>query len=173
MKNIFKILGIFSWTFLSSCTINKSYMSNPAEVDIGIYGSFIKVFKTNTVDYNGELIAVDDKQLIVLTDEIAVPTKNYRVVTIKFEDIYNYQLYYAKAANLAPAIPLLAILSLTHGLYATGSAPTNIIITSLIAHSQTKEFQINKKEMSYSMLKKFARFPQGLPPNIDINKLSH
>jgi hypothetical protein len=48
------------------------------------------------------------------------------------------------------------------------TAPINLMVTIVVTMSSEDAFQYNEKNMSYEKLKMFARFPQGIPLNIDV-----
>jgi hypothetical protein len=48
------------------------------------------------------------------------------------------------------------------------TAPINLIVTISITVSGETAFQYSDKNITYDILKMFARFPQGIPPNMDL-----
>lgn len=117
----------------------------------------------------GELIAVDSVKIIVLTDSVLYHVKFAEV--IKLSEINHYTLRYAKPKHYGPLIPLYWLGSVFHGYYFVLTAPINILTTSIVTSTGEKAFTYNEKDLNFKKLKMFARFPQGLPPNIDINQI--
>lgn len=62
-------------------------------------------------------------------------------------------------------------MSLTHGLLFLGSAPVNLIVTSVVTADGLLAYRYDHGDISFEELKMFARFPQGMPPNIDVSEL--
>jgi len=159
-KYFFVLLAIF----ITGC-YTPNYIPSVESIDINQYGSYIKVshIKVGTID--GELIALDSSSIIVLSESIRTCVK------IPLKDINSFTLRYARPKNYAWSIPLFSLVSITHGFYGIISMPINLIITISESVGGNLEYRYNDKEISHKKLSMFARFPQGIPPNINIKMI--
>jgi hypothetical protein len=60
------------------------------------------------------------------------------------------------------------LLPFIHGWYSIFTIPIHLIVTISVTASGENAFKYNNKKMTYEELKMFARFPQGIPPDIDL-----
>lgn len=146
--------------FLSSCSAPQ-YVPKVEEVPFSAHGSHIEVQKNTKATIEGELIAVDVTGLTVLTDA----SKQLHIVS--FEDIEKFKLSYAQPNSYAWTIPVYTLSTLSHGVLLMITAPANIAITSVVTARGANAFTYNQTVISYEDLRMFARFPQGIPPNIE------
>ena len=64
---------------------------------------------------------------------------------------------------------LINLMSIGHGLFGVISLPINVLATNGITKSKyTLKYPDN---MSWDKIQKFARFPQGIPKNIDLKEI--
>lgn len=166
MKTNIFLFGLFVF-FFSNCT-SPRYLPTSDKIDVNEYGSYINVVcKTHYSIYSiyGELIAIDSNKIIVL--------QNYtkKCVTVPLSDVKRFDLKYAKPKNYVWTIPVNAVGDLVLSTL-TGDflpiPPVNIILTIWLSKSG---FKYSNKDITYDELKMFARFPQGIPPNIDLNSI--
>ncbi|MBN2482103.1 MAG: hypothetical protein JXB19_10205 [Bacteroidales bacterium] len=130
----------------------------------------------------GELIEAGMERLIVLTDSNSMK----KTVQVPLSSIKNYKIRYAQPKKVYNwAIPIFSLVFTLfpvwntaegsympfHGYYFAFSVPVNLIATIYAAASNVNTVQYNTKRMPYEELKKFARFPQGIPPGIDVVSL--
>jgi hypothetical protein len=125
----------------------------------------------------GELIAVDSNQLMVLSDN----TFHKTLLFAPIKQIKGFTVYYAKPKNLAWSIPVFTLSTLLpfpdpansggwmplHGYFAGVTVPVNLIVTAIIASRNPFKYET----LSYMELKMFARFPQGISPDINIKNI--
>jgi small nuclear ribonucleoprotein (snRNP)-like protein len=163
MKYKLILLGILLTFVISSCTAPK-YLPKVKEIDVNPFGSYISINLLTGPNIKGELIAVDNNQLVVLTDSSNLRTA--LVIPINF--VKNYKLQYAKPTNYSMMIPLYTSATIGHGYFLIFTAPLNLIVTTLVTTGGKTAFQYTNNEITYETLKMFARFPQGIPPNIDL-----
>jgi hypothetical protein len=161
MKNKVIILMIFA-ALSSQCTTPK-YLPSSDKIDINTYGSYIYIHHKFGANVKGELISVDSSKLVVLT-------KN-RAVTVPISEISSFTLKFARSKNYGYTVPLYTLATVSHGLFLIFSAPVNLIVTFLVSVRSQRAFSYSQREISYDKLKMFARFPQGLPPDIDMTKI--
>jgi hypothetical protein len=82
-------------------------------------------------------------------------------------------LSYAKHENYGKAIAIFSIIPFSHGAFGLLTLPLNLITTISVAVSTQKSFRYDDKDYSLEKLNMFARFPQGIPPNIDISEITY
>ncbi|MBK8552481.1 MAG: hypothetical protein IPL53_15975 [Ignavibacteria bacterium] len=162
MKTKF-VITILMAVICSSCSMSSpDYLPDSENIDVNVYGSYISiVMKDAEHTTGGELIAVDSANFIVLTETDDSLVKKIKIVPVKKVD--NFVIKYAEGDDYIAAVPLYTLASLTHGYYALITLPLNLIIT-LVVNSEA--FVYSDKNISLDDLKMFARFPQGIPPNI-------
>ncbi|TNE80736.1 MAG: hypothetical protein EP332_06885 [Bacteroidetes bacterium] len=158
------ILPIVLLLFMGSC-ITPDYLPSTSTIDINEHGSYIKLTNKTKPNFNGELIAIDTTLLIVLNEETG------KCDTAFISEIEYFKLRYAKPKHYAWTIPVFSLLTITHGFYALYSMPVNLIVTISVTVSGEKAFQYSEDDMTYEKLKMFARFPQGIPPNVNLDTL--
>lgn len=163
----------------------KNYAENVHGAYARIYGSvYVDVFGTENSGYrqlaNGELIAVNDTQIILLVDT--------GLEILSFSNVSEIRLELMKTTNGGEIITVIAVLmpltSLAHGYGAAVTFPLNIIASTVIILKANSRYTIdyerpipNGKKVHLhgtfdkKILGKFARFPQGLPGGITASSL--
>lgn len=158
------LTGLFA-IILSSCVAPK-ILPAPDQIDVHPYGSYITVFhKGDTPNSKGELIAIDSSTIVLLSE-----TSN-KTIAIPLADVERFKLRYAKPKQYGWTIPTVIILPFIHGYYSIFTVPLHLIVTISVTASGRRAFTYSNKNMTYDKLKMFARFPQGIPPNIDMSSL--
>lgn len=155
------ILTILCAVIISSCT-SPRYLPSADKIDVNEYGSYIKIIRKTTANITGELIAVDNNKIVVLTESES------KCVTVPISDVERFKLRYAKPKHYGWTIPVYNLATFGHGLFLIYTAPVNLIVTISVTASGESAFKYSDKNMTYDNLKMFARFPQGVPTNIDI-----
>lgn len=163
MEHKLIILGILLALLSSSCKA-PAYLPEVDEIGISEFGSLIKVNLSQGSDIEGELIVIDSENIIVLTKKKDIQ----KLRTISIADISSFKLTYAQPKNYGLTIPGSALVSLSHGYLAIFTAPINIAVTSIITAHGANAFTYNNKNIIWEDLKMFARFPQGIPPHIEM-----
>lgn len=163
-----KIIFIaLSAILISSCTF-PGYLPSSDAIDINRYGSQIKIIPMSGPVIQGELIAVDNNNLIILTDSV-MNKKTGKIMNITPRvNVKHFKLQYAKSKNYWWSVPLLTAATASHGLYFIFSAPVNLLVTGLVTATGISDFQYNEKKITYDDLNMFARFPQGIPENVNV-----
>lgn len=115
----------------------------------------------------GELIAVDSIRLVVLVRTKEIPQS----VIVPISEISSFKIRYARPKNYLWTIPLFTLSTVAHGIFLVITAPINLIVTTNVTVSGAFSFTYSDKKMTDDKLKMFARFPQGIPPNIDISSI--
>lgn len=149
---------------ISSCT-SPRYLPFSDKIDVNPYGSFIKIDRKTDIIITGELITIDSNTIVVLTKS------ENKCITVLIKDVERFKLRYAKPKHYGWTMPLGIVLPFIHGVYSLLTLPLHLIVTISVTASGESAFQYSAKDMNYDKLKMFARFPQGIPKNIDIAKI--
>ena len=166
MKTKLLFTGLFLAMIISSC-MSPAYLPKSSKIDEGQYGSLINIRQKNGPSVQGELLAINGLQLIVLTEH----KKTKKSVVVPVNQIDHFQLRYAQPRHYGWTIPLFTGLTIFHGWFLGFTAPLNLVGTIIVTVSGEDAFMYNEKQLSYTDLKMFARFPQGIPPNIEIESI--
>ncbi len=166
MKTKWVIL-VLLLSFIVSVCAPPRYVPKPSQIGLNYRGAYIIIqrSKSDGRTVNGELIAVEPKEIIVLTGN----EPNRRVVAISIDHVKKYKLKYAASTKFDWAIPVFSLFTISHGWYLFLTMPINIATTSLIAGSS--RFNYREKDLPIDRLHMFARFPQGIPDGVDVNSL--
>ena len=165
MKTKLFITGLLLAVMINSCT-SPRYLPKSAEIDVNQYGSNIMINQKTGANVNGELLAIDSNKLIVLTGSETYYSK--KSVFVPLNEVSHFTLRYAQPKHYGWTIPLYTLATISHGFYLILTAPVNLIVTISVTVGGEKAFKYSDKEMTFDKLKMFARFPQGIPSNIDI-----
>jgi hypothetical protein len=163
MKINIALFGLLISLF-SSCASPK-YLPLPSDIDVNEFGSYIKIIPLSLPSTDGELIALDKYKMIILTEE------KKTCDTVYFKDIDRFRLRYAKPKHWGGTIPAFIVLPFIHGYFSFISIPIHLIVTISVTSSGESAFEYSDENMTYEKLKMFARFPQGIPPGIDLKSI--
>ncbi len=169
MKTRFTIIVLLA-LIISSCT-TPAYLPASDRIDVNPSGSYIKIIRKSTENIeasaivNGELIAIDSNKLIVLSG------RTNECIIVPMDDIKRFELKYAKGKHYGWTIPVFSLASVAHGMFGIFTVPLNLIVTTWVTISGESAFMYKGKNMTYDQLKMFARFPQGIPSNIDLESI--
>jgi hypothetical protein len=163
MKIKIFITGLIA-LIISSCS-SPRYLPTSDKIDVNEYGSHIIINRKNSSKIDGELIAIDSNKIIVLTEGYG------ECVIVSITDVQSFQLRYAKPKHYGWTIPVYTLSTITHGYFAYITAPISLIVTICVTSSGESSFKLSEKNITYNKLKMFARFPQGIPPNIDLRSI--
>ncbi|MBS3770960.1 MAG: hypothetical protein KGY70_14755 [Bacteroidales bacterium] len=164
MKSKLIITSIILAFILSNCTYPK-YLPKRDNIGVSEYGSYIKVKRTAGKKIRGELLVIDTTGINVLTNS---HSKN-KVVFIPIKEIRRFKLKYAKPSAYWWTIPVYSLASIGHGAFLIFSLPINLAVTVTTTTNSNSVYNYN--DLTYKELKMFARFPQGIPQNIDISDI--
>jgi hypothetical protein len=159
------LLSVLLVVVISSCT-TPAYLPAHEKIDENQYGSYIEVYLKTGSYVNGELIAIDTNSIIVLQESGNAASK--KIATVRIIDANRFLLRYAKPKNYGWTIPLYSLASISHGIFAIFTLPLNLLVTISVAVGGERAFTYNDRKMTYDKLRMFARFPQGIPPEIDM-----
>jgi hypothetical protein len=184
MKTKLFFIGLLVF-LLVGCS-SRRFLPKARDVGTNQYGGYIKLFLSSSDEISGELISVEHGNVIVLEeytashkflktietvgDSVSNSHKPEIIVIhdceiIPYSSVKKFRLRYMHSKyNLA--IPLATALAATSGWAMIATLLINDIITINMA---VKSGKYSNKDLTYDELKMFARFPQGIPPEIDVN----
>ncbi|MBM3161675.1 MAG: hypothetical protein FJZ66_10110 [Bacteroidetes bacterium] len=167
MKTNIALIGLLI-IFFSSCT-SPRYLPSSDKIDVNEYGSYIKIIHKTASNIDGELIAIDGELIAIDSNKIVVLTEQTKkCLTIPISEIKHFKLRHAKQKHYGWTIPVFTLATIAHGSFLKFTAPANLIVTISVTASGENAFKYSDKDMSYEKLRMFARFPQGIPSNIDL-----
>ena len=173
MKTKRIITGSLILVFLiSGCsTLNYSYLNKRETFHHNSRGAYMEVkthyfdhdkAKTVRQSFKGELIFCDSANLYLLNN-----WANFELQKINFDYITKFSARYANAKDVKWTIPVFSLITISHGWWLILTFPVNLILTSAITYSSNHRYELNQNFYKLENLYKFARFPQGMPENID------
>jgi len=145
-----------------SCTSTKYFLPSSESIDVDQYGSYINVTHKRLVNIKGELISIDSTKIIVLMES------THKCVPVSISDVERFKLQYANPKHYGWSIPAYTLATISHGVFLLFTMPVNLIVTISVTLGGENAFTYSDKDMTYGKLKMFARFPQGIPANIDL-----
>lgn len=163
MINKLFILGLIIIAF-GSCATPK-YLPSSSKIDVNEYGAYINVKHKNSQNIKGELIAIDSNNITILSQ------KSNICVQFPISEIKRFKLRFAKSPQYGWLIPILTATTISHGFYSILSAPINLIVTISVNASGQNAFKFSNKNMTFDMMKMYARFPQGIPNGIELSTI--
>ncbi|MEY4903003.1 MAG: hypothetical protein RLZZ292_818 [Bacteroidota bacterium] len=177
---------------MSSCSTSiPNYLPTIDNIDTNRFGSHIVLNCTEGYIQEGELIAIDSGAITILTgdynfqankemvretsDSTRQALKSNQVhrfvKVVPLKEIERFSLQYAEGKKYGWTALFGLLLSASHGFLFVGSAPVNLVVIGIVASDSNNAFKYNNKTISYTKLRMFARFPQGIPPNVELNKI--
>lgn len=152
--------------FLASC-LSARYLPESEAIDVNQYGSFIRVHTKDREINRGELLAIEGVNLVILNKD----TTKAKISEINTANVKSFKLRFAKSKHYEWTIPVSMLITISHGWYAALTLPVNIITTTSVSVGGENAYMYNQKDLTFDKLKMFARFPQGLPPDIDLARI--
>lgn len=157
---IYSIAFVLACVFLTSCAVTHApsrWLPSPEQTASDTYGSWIEINSRNGNIW-GELIAVDNDTVFVADTTLHA---------IASTDILSARLVTYDKANLPGLVFLGTVSTLSNGLFLVFTAPMWLIGGSIAATIRSFDPIIDYPSKQLSNFVPFARFPQGLPQNID------
>jgi hypothetical protein len=163
------LLTIFAITLgCAGNTAPKGWLSSVVDAESESYGAWIEVRHSNgsiNMITEGELIALDTIQIYILSET------NFYEIPIS-EIIQAKLTAYKSNKGVLGMWTFLGCLSTgSHGMLAGISLPTWILAGSILTGTQSHQPVEKYPKVKWNSFKKFARFPQGLPPDVDLDSL--
>jgi hypothetical protein len=169
MPNRIKFQPAFWFIFillLSSCAHLDvpEGLPSPAEARTSVYGAWVdlKLFPVSTAQ--GELLAVT-------LDTLYYADTKFHAVAIRQIVSARLVRYDPKQDDLALWSVFGVLSTLSHGYYIIFSGPVWLAASYFTYISRLEEPQLNYPETNILRFIPYARFPQGLPENIDRSQL--
>jgi hypothetical protein len=164
-------MAIMLSALLAGCaghTAPKGWLPSAYEMRTESYGAWLSVSYTQesfNVISEGELIAIDQDTLYVL--------ENNLLIRIPLNQIMKAKLvaYKSEHGKLSLWTTAGAISSISHGMILVLSMPTWIIAGSLLTASQSNVPIETIPSAKWHRIRKYARFPQGLPAGFELMEL--
>ena len=163
---------LYSVMSLMSCVSKTPIVKNTDYYHQSPYGAYIELSVKGIPEklkFKGELIAVDDKKIVLRT-----LGKNETVRPFAIKDIVSYKVYYTKndKEDYNAWGTIMTVSSISHGWFLIFTLPINGIVFAVVNSNYKREFYYTQKELPIQDLYKFARYPQGLPPHINLDNLN-
>jgi hypothetical protein len=165
MRNKIYLLGLIA-IVLGNCT-SPRYLPKASQVDVNEHGSFIKITrKAAPVPVMcGELIAIDSTAMVVL------PKDSSRCELVYLDEVKRFSLRYAKPSHYWWTIPLGIALPYMNGYYSMFTLPIHLLVTVSETVSGEIDFKYSNRNMTFEKMAMFARFPQGIPGQVDLKMI--
>jgi hypothetical protein len=128
------------------------------------YGSHIRLKTINHKRVEGELIEVNDKTLIILNS-------NQQLTEHFTKDVKSYRVYFIQPPDYSVPLTILNLLPLSHGIFIGLTFPVTLVNTLIISSSLDYTYVFTNKDVPIDELYKFARFPQGMPDDIEFDRI--
>ena len=165
-------------SFISICLLSivgcasPSYLSKPEDFKYYVKGLMLDYETNNGAKGLGELIAVNNNDLVLISLE-----KTPFLFSLNKDEIAYADIIVASTSDNPKAISwwggLINLLSIGHGAFAIISLPINILATTGFGTNAAKStYRIEyPQSIQWNEMHKFARFPQGIPLNIDLKDI--
>lgn len=166
MKNY--ILFIIALFFMAACTAPQ-YLTKPAEFKYQVKGLTFDANLLGDLKLFGEIIQVSSDEITILH----IGEHRSGIATVSKNQIKSANIIVSSTSDDLKKISTWAGLTniavLGHGIVGLITLPINLAITLPIANDAAKgAYLISYPEnISWKEITKFARFPQGIPKNID------
>ena len=116
-------------------------------------------------ELDGELLAVEEDSLYVLTNG---GPRSAPITQVRRAELWRYGSEYG---GLAAWTVLGALSTASNGYYAGITLPLWILGGTISTAGQSRAPRLTRPGDSWTRFRAFARFPQGLPPNLDRSAL--
>ena len=159
--------------FLSACK-SPAYLPAPADFKNHVQGHFLKLklWKGQRSTLVGEIIEVRPDAITLLP-----VNREEKMITIPEEEVWQADIILSLTSDNPGGMNLWAILlnltSISHGIIGFISLPVNLVFSIPIVQDAYKgTYRIAYPErISWEEMNKFARFPQGIPEYIDLERI--
>jgi len=160
-----------AWVLLAACTAHRAprgFLPDTREAQTQASGGWIEV-RYRPAQGGGEVMG---ELLAATADSLWVMTPS-RPVVMATADIAAGRLvgYDAGAGTVALATLIGTLATVSNGAFLVFTAPMWIIGGSMAASSQSKVPLEELPALRWTDLAAFARFPQGIPPSVDLQGL--
>ena len=161
-------LGIaIACTACAHNTAPAGWLPKPTEAQTAAYGGWIELTYLGSEERHtdGELIAVSAESVWVLSgnEGLAIPTAGVKRGKLT--------AYAAQKGGLTLWTVVGTLSTISNGAFLIFTAPMWIIGGSLAVGGESRAPQRKSPSLAWVELAPFARFPQGLPPGIELTTL--
>ncbi|GAB1371263.1 hypothetical protein MASR1M45_13250 [Candidatus Kapaibacterium sp.] len=167
-----KIILILALTMLMlSCFPTPRYLPTNKDINLSPFGAYIELKTENGDVYKGELLSIDTNKIIIFRQTHSYYEVFDSIMVIPFDRYKKYKMRYAQNKSYFWTIPLFTIFPLTHGWLLLLTVPTNWLFTIPITVAGENAYTYKPNSMDVNNLSKFARYPQGIPENVELNSI--
>jgi hypothetical protein len=159
-----------------SCISVRDGIPTPTEFKSYTYGMYIKTenrtrrVKGRYVD--GEIIAVEKGRMYILTNKNVEPLRFVDRITLQEAHI-SIALQVNDPERIKKKNQLIGLIHLVHGWWNIFTFPlTGVPRQAIVGRAVRKAYYVKYPEdITWNDLSKFARFPQGMPPNVKLEEI--
>jgi hypothetical protein len=163
------IVGSLIATLSSGCTLNAAPPKwLPTASETAVYGGWIRLevqSEGGGAPVEGELLALNADSVWVLT---AVETRAVPRARVRKGSLTAYD---PEAGHLATWTLLGTLGTASHGVISAITAPLWVLTGSLATASQARSARLERPPRDWADLARYARFPQGPPPGLDLRAI--
>ena len=165
---IIGLIGLFLGC--ASTTVPFHWLPTAPQLQSQAYGGWIQVdylSESNSNEYiDGELIALDEQSVIIMSYRGPLKISTPRITKARLVR------YDTKIGNMGGLILLGTLSTISHGFYLVLTAPVLWILGgSATTGARSFEAIIDFPKKPLDSFKPYARFPQGLPTDVDLATL--
>lgn len=151
----------------------ENWLPEPKETPTWTYGGWIVLtLKSSNPDPKAAAPLRDGELLAVAPDSVWLMTDN-GAVGVARADVTHARLigWYPETDNMVLWTAIGTVSTLSNGAFLLLTAPAWLIGGSLATGSQSRRPVVRTDKADWSQLRLYARFPQGLPPGLDVTTL--
>ncbi len=152
---------------IASCTSKIAYLPDYKVYHKNIFGANIELNMYSLKSIEGELITVDTGSVTILDDY------SHQCISVAKKDIESFSVRYANPPQYIAWNVVNSLFTLTHGIVLLLTLPINITTMVIINRNAQKAYEYEDSHINYEQLRMFARFPQGLPRNVNLANLKN
>lgn len=158
------IIASMLLVLMTGCYVPQ-YLPKVNEYHLSPYGGYITLTEESRHKVKGEMIALENDTLIVLCNH-----EDYvGIQRVGVNQVKRFKLQLHEPQFKWGMIPAFSLSVVAHGLVAMGSIPVNLLASTIIYRNSV--FQGSHLNYDLQDLKSLCRFPQGVPPNVDVDQM--
>jgi hypothetical protein len=163
-----RIRDLVLFAALCGCVTNPDPRSpTPQAMERGGFGGWMVITTRGGQEVSGELISVETSVVRILQPSAS------ELTWVPVTDINRAKLYRYEGDSGFGAWGLLGTLStISHGFFFILTAPAWILSSSIAAAAESRHVVLEWPEDSWGEIAMWARFPQGMPPELDVQALT-
>lgn len=170
-NKFFKFLIILIVLEITGCAVKtapEEWLSKPEKAAVRTFGAWINVtykIEGTTKLSKGELIAIEKDKLYLFGEEGLIAISVDKILRARVE------LYKTQEGLFAPWTIAGTLSTLFHGYGMVLTAPLWVISGITCTVGESKSGILEYPKVPLEEIRKFARFPQGIPEGLDLNQL--